>query len=306
MIRGFFRVLSSPGMILWLWLANVVFALPATLAMASALERAIGGSQVHEKLTEGFDMGWYGEFRAEARGMEESFTPTVLAVGAFLNNLEAWFNGEIFSQYPSLVGYGVVYALLWALFLGGILHRYADHEGVFNLKRFFSRGGWFFFRFVRLGILASFFYYGIYRFSYWLFGKIEAGTQDVTDEATVLRYVVLAAGLVVFLFVFVNMAFDYAKIITYKESRRSMLGAATSGFRFVLAHPGRTFVLYFGLVAVGAVMLFMYHLAAPGAMQSTAFSIFLALMVGQAYLIAKLILRLTFYASQLALFEGLH
>ena len=102
-----------------------------------------------------------------------------------------------------------------------------------------SHGGEYFFRFVRLGVLAGFVYYGIYRFSAWLFRRIERATQDVTVEESVLAYVVVASLGVVFLLTFANMAFDYAKIATYRENRRSMVLAAVKGFGFVLSHLGR-------------------------------------------------------------------
>jgi hypothetical protein len=74
-------------------------------------------SVVQEKLRAGFDTGWYGEFQANARGLETTFTPTVVGAGAFFNNVEAWLSGELFTSVPALVGLGVGYLLLWAFLL---------------------------------------------------------------------------------------------------------------------------------------------------------------------------------------------
>ena len=117
-------------------------------------------------------------------------------------------------------------------------------------------------------------------------------------------YVVMASLLVVFLLTFVNMAFDYAKIATFRENRRSAVLASLKGFGFVLSHMGRTMSLYYGLGIVGLVMLFMYHTIAPGAGQSTTLGVGAAFVVGQMYLLAKLVLRLTFYSGQMALFDA--
>ena len=87
MFKGFWRVLSSPGLIVWLWLVNVVVALPMAWMMTDSLRSSIGASLVDEKLTEGFDMLWFGEFEAQAKGLETTFTPTVTGVGAFYNCL---------------------------------------------------------------------------------------------------------------------------------------------------------------------------------------------------------------------------
>ncbi|MGH9334036.1 MAG: hypothetical protein ACRD21_09830 [Vicinamibacteria bacterium] len=301
---GFGRVVSSPSLVFWLWVANVAAAFPLTLMLSRSLEESIGGSLVHERLESGFDMGWYGEFQADARGFEESFSPSIVGAGAFFDNLEGWFNGGLFEASPGLVGAGVLYALLWALFLGGIFHRYGSGTGFFRLSELLSRGGEFFFRFARLAVLSGFLYYLVYRLSVWLFGRVEDATRDVTMERTVLGYVVAAALLVAFLLTFIHVAFDYAKIATFKENRRSMLLAMVKGFRLVLGNLGRTMILYYGLALFGLLLLGAYYLIAPGPGQSSLPSVVFAFLVGQAYLIVKLVLRLTFYAGGLALYDS--
>lgn len=303
--QGLAKVLASPSVVLWMWLGGFVIALPAAAVLSVSIEDSVGGSLVAQNLRDGFDMGWYGEYLAGAKGIERSFTPTVVGAGAFFNNIEAWFNGSLFEVHPGLFGLGALYALLWSLCLGGVLHRYGESGGLFRLGEFLSYGAEYFFRFVRLAVLAGFFYYGIYRFSGWLFKKMELATQDVTAEESVLAYVVVASLLVVFLLTFVNMAFDYAKIATFRENRRSMVLASLKGFGFVLSHLGRTMGLYYGLGVVGLGMLFAYDLIAPGPGQSTMLGVAAAFVIGQIYLMAKLVLRLTFYSGQMAVFDYL-
>lgn len=302
--KGLGRVLTSPGLVLWLWLLNVIAALPLSLMMAGSIENSIGGSLVYEKLRDGFDLGWYGEYESAAKGVERTLSPTVTGVGPFLDNLESWLNGELFEMMPGLVAVGVLYGLLWAFFLGGALHRLGDGAGLFRLSEFFSQGATFFFRFLRLAVLSGVLYYLVYRFSGWLFARIEASTRDVTEEKTVLGYVVLASLLVAFLLMFIHMAFDYAKIATFRENRRSMLLAAVKGFGFAMANLGKTLPLYYGLAALGVLLLGAYWVVAPGPGQSTAAGVLLAFLVGQVYLIVKLGLRLTFYSSQMSLFDA--
>jgi hypothetical protein len=290
--------------LIWLWLANVLVALPLAVAMAASIQDSVGGSLVQQNLRDGLDMGWYGEFAAQAKGIESTFSPSVVGAGAFFDNLEAWLNGRLFEMPPALVALGVVYALIWALFLGGILHRYGDRRGLFRLSEFFSHGGEFFFRFVRLAVLSGVLYYLVYRFAGWLFGRVEEAMRDVTVEKTVLGYVVAAALLVALLLTFIHMAFDYAKIATYKENRRSMILAAIRGFRLVLGNFGRATFLYYGLGFFGFTLLGAYYLVAPGPGQASLPSVVFAFLVGQAYLVARLALRLTFYAGQMALYES--
>jgi hypothetical protein len=282
----------------------VLVAIPLAVSMAGSIQESIGSSLVHQNLRDGFDMGWYGEFDARAKGVEKTLSPSLVGAGAFFDNIEAWLSGRLFEMLPALVALGVVYALLWALFLGGILHRYADRRGLFRLSELFSQGGEFFFRFVRLAVLSGFLYYLVYRFAGWLFGRVEDATRDVTVEKTVLGYVVAVALLVALLLTFIHMAFDYAKIATYKENRRSMILAAIKGFRLVLGNPGRTSVLYYGLGFFGLLLLGAYHVMAPGPGQASVPGVVFAFLIGQAYLVLKLVLRLTFYAGQMALYES--
>jgi hypothetical protein len=301
--RGLGKVLGSPSVVVSLWLANVALALPVAAVVAESIGESVGGSLVDEKLRDGFDMGWYGEYQAHARGIESTFTPSVVGAGAFFNNIDAWFNGTLFETHVGLLGLGILYALLWSLCLGGVLHRYGEASGLFRLSEFLSSGGEYFFRFVRLAMLSGVLYYAIYRFSGWLFGRIEHATRDVTAEESVFAYVVVASLFVVFLLTFVNMAFDYAKIATFRENRHSMLLASVKGIGFVLSHLGRTMSLYYGLGAVGVVLLFVYYAFAPGPGQSSMMGVAAAFAVGQVYLVAKLVLRLTFYSAQMAVFD---
>lgn len=299
---GLWRAVSSPGMILWLWLVNVAVALPLAVLVSESLESSIGASQVHEALTAGFDLDWFDEFHDRAEGLDASFTPTVVGAGAFYNNLEDWVFGGLFEMFPGLVALGVLYALLWALFVGGILDRFS-RPGFFSLSRFFSAGGRFFFRFLRLAVLAAVLYYFVYQLSGWLFEKIGIWTRDVTVERTVLIYVLLGTAVVVFLLTLINAAFDYAKIATFVEDRHSMLLAALRGVRFVLSNPGKTLGFYYTLGIVGLLLLALYAFVAPGAAQSTTTSVALAFIIGQAYLVAKLMLRLAFYGGELAIYQ---
>jgi len=142
--RGFGKVLGSPGLVLWLWIVNVAVALPAAAVLTESIRDSVGTSLVHQNLRDGFDMGWYGEYSAEAKGIESTFTPTVTGAGAFFNNIEAWFNGDIFETYRGLLGLGILYAVLWSFFVGGILQRYGEGAGLFRLNEFFAEGASYF------------------------------------------------------------------------------------------------------------------------------------------------------------------
>ena len=302
--RGLSAVLGSPRILIGLWLVNLLFALPFAWMIGESIEQSIGGSLVHENLRTGFDTGWYGEYSDRAKGIEATFSPTVTGGGAVFHNLEAWLTGKLFTEYPAVVGVGIVYALLWAFLMGGLLDRYARPAEKAVRARFAQAGGLYFFRFVRLALISAVLYYLIFRLHGWMFELLESATRDVTRESTVLWASVGVYLLTAFLLTLVHMSFIYAKIATVVENRKVMLIAALRGFGFVLSFPGRSFGLYYGLIALSGVMLVIYGLIAPGAGQSNLFTIVVAFLIGQSYLVAKLVVRLTLYAGQTHLFKA--
>jgi len=303
-LRGLLTALGSPRILIGLWLVNLLFALPFAWMIGESIEQSVGGSLVHQNLRTGFDTDWYGEYSDEARGIETTFKPTLTGGGAIFHNLEAWLSGKLFTEYPALVGAGIVYALLWAFLMGGLLDRYARPAEKAVRARFAQAGGLYFFRFVRLALISAVLYYLVFRLHGWMFEWLESATRDVTRERTVLWASLGVYLLTASLLTLVHMSFAYAKIATVVENRKVMLLAALRGVGFVFSFPGKAFGLYYGLIAVSGVTLVIYTLIAPGAGQSNLFTIVVAFLIGQIYLVAKLVVRLTLYAGQTHLFKA--
>jgi hypothetical protein len=290
-------------MLAWLWLVTIVIALPGAIIMGESIRSHIGPSLVHQHLLDELDLGWLGEYRDEASGIEKSLTASAVSKAMFLENVEAWFSGRLFTVDRGLVALGLAYMLIWSLMLAGVLVHLSRGPDRFQLGPFLSGGADYWFRFLRLMVISGVFYYLIYRFARWLFPWIEEATKDVTVEGTVLFWNLLGAVAILFLLGLVNMIFDYAKIATVRERCRSMLLAAFRGFVFVFTHPLRTFGVYLSLALVALLLPLIYLFFGPGTGQSTWTTVLLVFLIGQVYLIARLVLRLTFFGSQLVLYD---
>ncbi len=301
-INGAARLSRVRRLLVWLWIANLLFALPLAFQVSASIERSIGASQVGRTLLERLDLIWHTEYQDASEGVSATLEPSQVGVGAFLDNLELWFSGEIFELDPGLIAAGALYALLWALLIGGALG-YLQSGARPTLRGFFGSGGEFFFRFVRVTVLMAGLYYLVYRFSEWLFESLEYRTRDVTVEKSVLSVYLLAAALVVLLLVLVRMISDYAKVAIVMEDRRSALLASLRGVRFVLSHPIGTLGVVLIVGVAGLVVLYLYSLVAPGVGQSTWTTVVLAFLVSQLFLIARLALRLTLLGAELDLYE---
>lgn len=304
-MQGVRAVARAPRLLAALWLCNLLFALPLAVQIGLSLNESIGSSLVHEKLRRGFDMGWYGEYEAGAKGIETSFRPTVSGAAAFYDNLEDWLTGRIFVEYPVLVAAGGLYALVWLFLLGGVLDRFARPAESAVRARFAQACGLYFFRLVRLALLGLALYFAIYKLEHWLLARVEDLTRDATREWTVLGWSLVVYLLTALLVLLVHLVMGLAKVATVVENQRSVLVAALRAARFAVAHPRQTLGLYFALLALGALLLGIYAAVAPGTTQSSPVGIALAFLVGQLFLGAKLFVRLTLLGGQTALFQSL-
>jgi hypothetical protein len=137
---AFGQAIASPGLIAWLLLVSLAIAVPNALIVRQAVKDTVGASLAHERLRDGFDMEWHSDYQFNNSGIASYLTPTSVRPAAFLDNLDAWFSGEMFKLQPSLLALGLLYALLWNMMSGGILYRMAHDEGSFSLRALLSRG----------------------------------------------------------------------------------------------------------------------------------------------------------------------
>src|SRR5947208_2160096 len=139
----------------------------------------------------------------------------------------------------------------------------------------------------------------------WLFGSAVYGrlTRELTVERTAF---LIALGLyIVFGIVLAacNLVFDYAKVRAVVEDRRSMLGAVVAAIGFIRRNAAAASLLYAVDFALFAAALGIYALIAPGAGGGGA-SVWFGLAIGQLYVLARLWVKLVFWASETALFQG--
>ncbi|MFP3940441.1 MAG: hypothetical protein ACLF0P_09055 [Thermoanaerobaculia bacterium] len=309
---GFGRASGAWRLVLLLWLVNLAVAAPFAAAMARALQDSVGHSLVHRNLLERFDTGWHGELQAGAQGVVETFRPEVLGAGAFFDSLERWWTGGLLALPPVLVGTGIVYALVWAFLLGGVIERlHRPGEGAWadratRAPGFFEACGRHFLRFVRLGIVAAVLYLLVYRLSRAAFSFLEDSLRDVTSERTALLWTLVGAAVTVLLLAGVRVVFDYAKISVVARQRRSALGAAWEGLRLVAARPFATLGLYAAYGLLGAGLLALYASLTPALGQTSGqagwSAALLALAAGQLAIVVRVGLRLALLGGEVSFF----
>jgi hypothetical protein len=301
--RGWSRVLLAPALILAVWLATILTALPAALTLHDAIGSQLGNSMTASRVAAGADYGWWQEFEAQARGVAKTFEPAIIGAAAPLSNWSALLDGrEIPSALLASVGAGL---LAWLFLTGGLIDRLARGRRI-GSRAFFGACGVFFFRFLRLGLVIGAAYYVLVG---WLHGVLfERLYPWLTHETTAERsafvwrlalYLIWLAPIVA-----VNIIADYAKVRAVVEDRRSMLGALAAGARFVGRHPGAAIGLYAANALVLAVAFSMYLLAAPGA-RGGDWHLLMVMAIGQAWIVARVATKLAFMSTSAALVQNL-
>lgn len=299
---GMRRVNKAPSLVAGLWLLTTLASLPLALTMRAAIAGHLGSSLEADTAASGVNFDWMQEFQGQASGLTTTFTPAVIGFAAVLDNLSAFIDAD---ARPLLVTCAAaIYIVLLTMFAGGIIDRYARDRPTYA-HGFFSACGVFFFRFIRLGVIAALAYLALFGSLHpWLFDDLLPRlTRNMTAERSVF-FVRLALYCVFALpFAAVNLLFDYAKVRAVVEDRRSMMGTLTAAAAFIGQNLTSVVVVYLLDALLFVAVLVLYRIVAPGA-GSTGWPMWVAFAIGELYVAARLWVKLVFWASETALFQS--
>ena len=302
-LDGLQRVARAPLLCLGIYALTCLTTLPMAFVLHDTIATHLGTSLVANSVSEGFDTGWWEEFRFTAEGeIVATFGPEVIGFAAPLSNLSRFAD----ANFPrgAIASAVVIYLAAWAFLLGGILDRLARQRQI-NSAKFFAACGVYFWRFVRLGLLIIGTYWVLFTIIHpWLFQDLYSA---LTHDSTVERDAALVQFSLYFIFgillVTVTLVFDYAKVRAVVEDRRSMLSAVFASTRFVRRRLVATVHLYLLNALAFLAIIFLYSLVAPGA-NTSGITVWLGFAVSQAYIAARLFAKLTVYASQTSYFQS--
>lgn len=300
--EGLRRVNGAPLLVLGLALATLLVALPLAWVVSDAIERHLGPSGVAEPVAEGASFEWWQEFSAQASGLAATFGPWIIGAGALLHNLEGLVDNAPWA--PAILGVTATWLVAWSFLSGGVLDRLARRRPT-RAHGFFAACGVHFWRFVRIGVVALLAYAFLFGYVHpWIFEDLyPLLIRDLTVERT--AFGIRLGGYVLFggLLAAATAVFDFARVRTVVEDRRSALGAIVAGARFVRRRPGSVLALYLVNAVAFALLAALYTLLAPGAPGAGAAG-WVVLGLGQAYILGRHYLKLAFYGAMIALFQS--
>jgi hypothetical protein len=299
---GIRRVNGALVILACVFAVTLLTALPLSMMMRDALRSHLGSSLAAEQAARGVNYQWWTEFTAQAGTLGRTFETTIIGFAAVLDNVSTLLDAE--ERASPIVWLGAGYLVVWLFLTGGILDRYARARPTRSYE-FFTACGVYFVRFLRLAPIIAVTYYVLFAYLHpFLLGYLyDEITRDVTVERTaflwrVAFYLIFGAVLLA-----ASVVFDYAKVRAVVEDRRSMIGAIAASVRFIRRNFGGVASLYLLNGLLFFAVLVLYALLAPGAGWSGA-GVWLGFAIGQIYLLARLWVRLVFFAAETALFQG--
>ncbi len=269
------RVNSARSILLFTYFCNVAFAALIILPLVVSFGTNLGSSLESDRLFPNFDLQWMMEWLTSQR-----FNPIIL-------------------ELPVLLAAALAYLLLSTFLSGGAIGYFylGGREGFFTCcARYFPR-------LFRVSLIGMCFLLAVITIMALLNGAIHRLTIDSMEERliVVLGWLRLLFGLT--LFSLFSMIVDYAKIGCVMHDNGSAIHETVGAWRFVRRNFAGTFGLYAVLTVFGLLFLLAYHGLSELLSQNTIVTVLLVFVLRQLFVLARIWLRLVFWASQLELYQ---
>jgi hypothetical protein len=300
LIGGLGDVVRAPRLIVASFVAMLAVAVPFAATLGARLQQSLSHRQPVMQHAIEIDADWWQEFLEHADGLAATFTPRILGFAAPLDNLSAVLDG---TQRRLILIIPIALAMVtWAFIWGAALDRFA-HRG--QSSTIWRAGARTLLPFIAISALTAalvlLLYYTVHPL---LFGVIADRWQmgAATERGVFARRAVLYA---IFgsLLAAISIVADYARIQVALAPRMPVTAAIREAWTFVRKHAGPVCGLY---LATGA--LFVLLLATYLAVEIVGdFHVggWRGIAIAQAYIIARIVIRLTFGASELRLYRAL-
>jgi len=302
--KGFKNTGKTARMVFLFFLINLALSMVLAVPMYHSLKNSFGQSKVGERMSKGFDYLWWEEFRDEGKGLDKTFTPSIIGKGAILNNLEAFVQMRFFKAPPLVLIVGILYIVLHVFLAGGILSIFNMDTPKFTAKGFFKGAATYFSRFFILMLISWVFFIAA---GIFLNEGLNSILDDVADnslsEITPFYLGLLFSAIIFFLMLFIQMVFDYARIKIVLEDRRNVLKSALEAFGFVFKHPGSTLGLYYLILLIHVVVTIIYIFIKEFIPQSAFIGVLIAFLIQQLFIFALIWVRCWLYSSQMELYR---
>jgi hypothetical protein len=317
-VEGFRAVRRSWGLVLFLLAINLASAALLAVPLAGVLEKELEKTEAAPRMLYGFDYGWWSRWSSEQSGWTASFSPQLFGVGFAFSNLDLLLRGELPGRLlarrgpepgperpldPVLLGLGIAYLVLQTFLAGGILGVLRQRQGSWTLRGLLHGAGFYFGRFVRIGLLALAADAVLFGLNAPFARFVDHCALEAVSETTAMVLMFGRHALLLLAILCVHMLSSYAKVIVVLEERSSAVLALLSALSFCIARVARAAGHYLALVAIAVGVLGVWS-AVDAAGSVTGYKTqLLALVLMQGFVAIRIALRLSLLGGQVALYR---
>lgn len=275
---GTARIWLHKRLVLWLYLLNLAFAAVLVFPLRKIVSQ-ISKSDLADDFVSGFPMETGFEFWSQ-------------------------HSLEFKSLGLAAAGLGVLYLLVNIFLAGGIVAALAVERRI-SFRRFLNDSSRYFGRYFRLFILLGIVMgLAVAGYDAWLSDLVDDLQKEATTGRDSFLWRCLFVGGLFIILTFTLMVFDYAKIRTVVERRRSVFLATLFALGFSLRRIWRTVPLFgLNLVIVG-ILFALYLLVENQLSNATVVSAVILFVVQQIFIVGRIWMRLSFFSTQMAYFRG--
>lgn len=276
---------------------NLLLVLPLAAALRASLADSLRHREAASRLLEGWDGLWHQSFHATARGIDSSFDPGIVGIGAVFRGLDALVTGALLDAPAAVLFVALAYLLGWTLLSGGLLARFGgDDRGLLRLCG--AHAG----RMTGLAVVGWLGFWAVLGWWLpWLGAWVDERCRDVIDERVVVGWLLAKYALVWLLMLAIRQWIDYAKV--FAVAGHGVPAALRRSAAMLRTRLGAVVGVVLRVGAVGLALLVVYWVVAPGAEQANPFKILVAFLISQASVVARIVVRGWGLASAQALAE---
>lgn len=302
------------GLVVLVLATNLAMALVLALPLALQLDKDLVHRGASSAMMYGFDYDWWSAWsEQQQQGPESALSPEILGSGFMLKNLElllkGWLPLGLFARGgsaaapvdPVTLGLGGLYLVLQAFLTGGLVSVFRRPRGGWTLRGLVHGCGFYFGRMARLSLLAL----AAAGLLFALNVPFAAAVDRVAREAvsgrsavllTLGRHALLLVGLLL-----LHMVVSHARVLLVREERLSVVLAALSSLGFCARRLAAASGQYLVIAALGGVLLALFGLLDSWLVVVGYKTQLVALVLFEAFMAARIALRLWLLAAQLEL-----
>jgi hypothetical protein len=300
------------GLVVMVLLTNLAFALVAAVPLAFQLESELRNRGASSAMMYGFDFDWWSHWSERQQGPETALGPELLGTGFALKNtellLKGWLPAGLFARGddrpavdPLILGLGLGYLVLQAFLTGGILSVFRRPRGGWSVRGLLHGCGFYFGRMLRLSLLALAAAGIVFALNAPFARFVDGLAREAVSGRTALLLTLGRHALLLLALLLVHMVFSHARVLMVREERLSALLATVSSLGLCARRLAPAAGQYLSLGALAGLLVLLLGLADSWLTVIGYRSQLVALVLFEAFVAARIALRLWLLASQLEL-----